>query len=306
VFGPQKSAHGRPLMDIPNIRGRTIWVGVFSILVTFAGSGEIHGEGLRDFGDGWLLPISDRALILEPEKPPPSGRPNDGPAESGLKRWAWWLGAGQGQLFSLAELSLKSVDFGWRYGSGQWPLSLGLSWERLGEHLYLEDTRTLKMRYGAKARVGLRVRSRRWLVETVPGDSTLEVALNGGITFGKEQSFAGRLDIWLHGSATPRWHGNGGRRTLADFSLLYPGMALALRLDQRNDGVPVVTLEFLGRLIPHVGMCWRMDPETGSMGGGISARVAGLWLQTSHLLHPALGVTHRFYLGAGDPGASLW
>jgi hypothetical protein len=36
------------------------------------------------------------------------------------------------------------------------------------------------------------------------------------------------------------------------------------------------------------------------------ARWGGLWLHTSHLVHPSLGLTHRFHLGTGDTGASPW
>jgi hypothetical protein len=81
---------------------------------------------------------------------------------------------------------------------------------------------------------------------------------------------------------------------------------VALQVDQKGDGAPVLSLEILGRLSHRVGLGWRVDPDTGSLGGTFTARLGGLWWQTSHLVHPALGVTHRFQLGCGDAGAAPW
>ena len=206
----------------------------------------------------------------------------------------------------MKELALRSVDCGLLFRSGKLPLSFAFSWERLGESLYLEDTKTMSFRVGERAWVAVRTRVRRWLVEYLPVDSGVEVGLQGGFSFRKGESFRGNIGFWLHPTDLPAWHGHGGRRTLADFKLFYPGTGLALRVDQKSDGVPVLSLEIMGRLSPRLGLGWRIDPETGSMGGSLSFRVGGFWLQSSHLVHPALGVTHRFHLGTGDPGASPW
>ena len=274
---------------------RRVPVGVLFVILMIAWlrPSAVRGEGLRDFHDGWLMSMDDRALVMMP-------------AGSRENRWAWWLGAGQGNLYSMRELPLLSLDCGLLYRLENWPLAAAFSWERLGESLYLEDTKTLRLRVGGRVRVGVRVRVRRWLVELEPMDSSLEVGLQGGFSFRKGEAFRGEISLWLHAADLPRWHGHGGRRTLADLKLFYPGTGLALRVDQKGDGVPVLAVEILGRLTPHLGLGWRIDPETGSMGGNFSARVGGFWLQTSHLVHPALGVTHRFQLGAGDPGAAPW
>ena len=276
------------------------------LMITWCHPFAVQAEGLRDFHDGWLMSMGDRAQVMVPAEtrvhPPGDGRP----MQPGKNRLGWWLGAGQGHLYSMKELALVSVDCGLLYRSEKWPLAFAFSWERLGESLYLEDTKTLRLRVGGRARVGVRIRVRRWLVEYEPVDSGVEVGLQGGFSFRREDSFSGEISFWVHAADLPGWHGHGGRRTLADFKLFYPGTGLALRVDQKSDGVPVLSLEILGRLAPHLGLGWRIDPETGSMGGNISARVGGVWLQTSHLVHPALGVTHRFQLGVGDPGASPW
>ena len=275
-------------------------------MITWYLPAAVQGEGLRDFQDGWLLSTSDRAFVLAPAETDDLG-PGELPAPGqGHHRWDWWLGAGQGNLYSMQELALRSVDCGLLFRSGKLPLSFAFSWERLGESLYLEDTKTLRFRVGARAWVGVRVRARRWWVEKEPVDLGLEVGLQGGFSFRTGDSFRGDIGIWLHAADLPNWHDHGGRRTLADFKLFYPGTGFALRVDQKNDGVPVLSLEIMGRLSPRLGLGWRVDPETGSMGGNLAYRVGVFWFQTSHLVHPALGVTHRFHLGTGDPGASPW
>ena len=276
------------------------------ILITWHHASAVQGEGLRDFHDGWLMSVGDRVLVMVPTGTQALFPGDDRPVGSGNNRLGWWLGAGQGHLYSMRELALMSADCGFLYRLENIPLALAFSWERLGESLYLEDTKTIRFRMGGKVKAGVRVRFRRWLVENEPVDSGLEVGLRGDFSFRRGESFRGEIAIWLHVTDLPLWHGHGGRRTLVDFKLFYPGTGLALRVDQKSNGAPVISLEILGRLTPHLGLGWRIDPETGSMGGNISARVGGVWLQTSHLVHPALGVTHRFQLGVGDPGASPW
>ncbi|MEN8007246.1 MAG: hypothetical protein ABFS42_09545 [Candidatus Krumholzibacteriota bacterium] len=276
------------------------------LLVSWHQPTAVQGEGLRDFSGGWLLPISDRAHVLAPAGAEPSAPGNDRPARPGTTGWGWWLGAGQGQLYSLQDLPLKSVDCGWLHRSEIWPLSVAFSWERLGESLYLEDTKMLRIRAGERVWVAARIRFRRWLVAKVPAGSAWEAAFQGGFSVRMGKSARAKIGLWLHATDIPGWHGRGGRRTLADLRVFYSGTGLAVRVDQKGNGAPVPSLEILGRLTPYLGLGWLVDPDTGSMGGNLSARVGGLWLQTSHLVHPALGVTHRFVLGVGDPGAASW
>ncbi len=276
------------------------------LLVAWQHTSAVKGEGLRDFQDGWLMSIRERARVLEhPETRLllPGGQTA---VQPGKPRLGWWLGVGQGQLYSMEELVLGSVEGGLLLRSGKLPISFVFSWERLGEGLYLEDTRTVGLGVGDKVRVGVRVRARQWLVENELVDSGLEVGLQGAFSFKWGKLVSGEVGFWLHAAGSPGWHAHGGRRTLADFKLFYPGTGLALRVDQKNDGAPVLSLEILGRLSRRLGLGWRIDPETGTMGGNFSIRLGGFWLFTSHLVHPALGVTHRFQIGTGDPGAASW
>ena len=271
-----------------------------------SGPVAVYGDGLRDFADGWLLNPLDMALILA--QPGPRNAANADLDHATRKRngWGLWFGAGQGHLFSMRDLPLKSVECGVIRRDGPLPWSLACSWERLGETLMVEDTGSLRLRLGGNPQAGIRVRARRWLVAGEQVATSLEPGLEGRLAFGMGARLTGNIAFWLHPGNLPDWHGRGGRRTLAEIKLFHPGSGLAFRIDQRGDGVPVLSLEIMCRLTPRLGLGFRADPETGSLGGNLVTRWGGLWLHTSHLVHPSLGLTHRFHLGTGDPGASPW
>jgi len=264
------------------------------------------GAGLRDFGDGWLLDPADMAFILSPAGPRVPTQSGPGQAAPGKSKWGLWAGAGHGRLFSMSELPLMVADCGVIRRSAALTWSLAGSWERLGEDLMVEETAALRLRLGGNPRLGVGIRSRRWLVDDQLLATHLEATFDGRLAFGIGARFKGHLTIWFHPGTLPTWHGRGGRRTLAEIKLLYPGSGLALRVDQRRDGAPVLSLEVLVCLTPGLGLGVRADPETGSLGGNLAVRLGGPWLHSSHLVHPALGTTHRFHLGTGDPEAAVW
>jgi hypothetical protein len=276
------------------------------VIISASGPFAAYAEGVRDFADGWLLNPGDMELILS--RSGPWDPANEGLDHVPLQRsgWGLWVGAGQGRLFSMRDLPLKSVECGILQRSGPLPWSLACSWERLGEELMVEETCAMRLRLGGNPQTGVRVRARRWLVAGEQMATSLETSLEGRLSFGMGARLTGNIAFWLHPGNLPDWHGRGGRRTLAEIKFFHPGSGLALRIDQRGDGVPVLSLEIMGRLTPGLGLGFRADPETGSLGGNLVVRLGGLWLHTSHLVHPSLGLTHRFHLGTGDPGASVW
>lgn len=264
------------------------------------------GAGQREFADGWLLDPADMAFILsgsEPRIPAPDG---SGRAPQGESRWGFWAGAGQGRLFSMRELPLMVADCGVIRRRAGLTWALAGSWERLGEELMVEETAAIRLRLGNNPRLGARVGSRRWLVDDQLLATHLGVALEGRLAFGMGSRSTGAISFWWHPGSLPPWHGRGGRRTLAEIKLLQPGSGLALRIDQRSDGAPVLSVELLICLAPGLGLGVRADPETGCLGGNLAVRLGGPWWHSSHLVHPALGTTHRIHLGTGDPAAAVW
>ncbi len=264
------------------------------------------GEGLRDFSGMWILNPRDMAFILATAPRQGLEDENSDPSPRDTNRWGLWAGAGQGQLYSMEELPLKLVECGIVQKGGPVPWYLGCSWERLGNELMVEETSVLRFRLGHNPQAGIRVRARRWIVLGEQLDTSLESDLEGRFSFTLGAGLTGNVAVRLHPGSLPDWHGRGGRRTLAEIKLFYTGSGVAVRIDQRSDGAPILSLELMGRLSARLGLGVRADPETGSLGGHLVMRVGGLWLNTSHLVHPALGLTHRFHLGVGDPEASVW
>lgn len=279
---------------------------ILMVIISGIGPSPACGGGLRDFADGWLLNPLDMALILSPVWPSdPEIQGSDRPLVE-RNRWGLWVGAGQGQLFSMKDLPLKAVELGIIRRGEALPWSLAGSWECLGEELMVEETGAMRFRLGRNPQTGVRVRTRSWQVAGEMVASSLEASFEGRLFFEIGARLRGNVAIWLHPWNLPDWHGRSGRRALAEIKLFHPASGVALRIDQRGDGAPVLSLEIMGRLTPNFGLGFRTDPETGSLGGNLVAKLGGPWLHTSHIIHPALGVTHRFHLGLGDPGASVW
>jgi len=206
----------------------------------------------------------------------------------------------------MSELPLMSVEWGVVQRGEPFPWSLACSWERLGEELMVEETGALRLRLGRNPQAGVRLRERSWRVAGELVAANLEAGLEGRFFFEIGARIRGNVAVWLHPWSQPEWYGRSGRRPLAEIKIFHPGSGMVVRIDQRGDGAPVLSLEIMGRLTPRLGLGFRADPETGSLGGILVARLGGPWLRTSHIIHPALGVTHRFHLGLGDPGASVW
>lgn len=263
-----------------------------------------QGAGLRDFADGWLLGNADMEFILAPleTEVPENGGPGSVPRNR--PGWGLWGGAGQGRLYSMIELPLLAAEGGVIHRGAPFTWKVSGSWERLGEELMQEDTGAIHLGLGSNPRLGVGVWSRRWQVGGQLIATHLDTALEGRVVFGIGPRLRGFVDLSLHQGPLPVWYGRGGRRTLAEIKFLYPGSGLACRLDQRGDGGLVLSLEVMVRLSSGLGLGLRADPETGSLGGSLAVRLGGAWLNTSHLVHPALGVTHRFRVGTGDPGAA--
>jgi hypothetical protein len=265
-----------------------------------------RGGGVRDFGDGWLLDPAATAALLKPRATiaAPEADPASSPTET--SRWGWWFGAGQGRLFSLADLPQLFLEAGLRNRKARLPWCVAGSWEKLGGRFFREETNSVGLRLGHSPRLGVRFRSRRWLVEDQQIAAGLEVAVDGRLQFRLSATLRGNLTLWFQAEPRVHWHRTRGRRPLVQVEVFHRVSALGIRLEQRGDGAPVLALEFLIPLAPGLGLGLRADPETGSLGGSLVVRLGGTWLRTSHLVHPALGLTHRFHLGAGDPEASFW
>lgn len=266
------------------------------LLVQLLGIPAVRADGLRDFQDGWLLTFRDLDVIL----PRAEGTP--APVDQG--KVGLWFGMGQGRLFSMPDLPLRWANGGVARHGKTMDWWLTGTWERLGKDLLVEETSSLELGLGRNPRAAVQTRSSRWSVDGEMVAANLNVVLAGWFSFGLRSGITGIWGFYLYPGNSPSWHVTRGRRRLVEFKLLGPGTGLSLRLDQRGDGTPNVVAEALGGLNENLAVGVLVDPETGTIGGIMALRVGSYRLQSSHLVHPALGVTHRFCLGFGDSAAS--
>lgn len=223
--------------------------------------------GSRDLGDAWLL---------SPVVTGGDGTP------------AWQVGVATGRLFGLAELQQWRVDVAavrtrWR---------AGLTWERLGAGLFGEDCVRLHAGLGRGWTLGLEGGADRLVLA---GDEPrLNPALAARAAGGMGSTL--RLEVWVHLTEAPPWYGTAGLRRLALLTGRHDGWAWAIALDRAGDGRPSLQGDVLARVVPAVCLGLRVDPWSGALGLSTAWRVPVGWLRTSHLVHPELGITHRWSL----------
>lgn len=258
--------------------------------------------GIRDFSDGWLFAPSEVSNILA-GGPIPGSLAAD--PDSQVTDWGLWMAVGQARLYSMNDLPLTFIEGGIRKQGGWLPWALGGSWERLGESLLVDEFRQVSLRSGGNPECVIRFGRRSRSIEGVPAQSTTELELEGRFAFGLGVDANGEVGIHLHPLPVSSWLGRGSRRNVADLGVFLRGTGLALRIEQRTDGTPVFSLEVMVGLTRGVGLGMRVDPETGSVGGNLVFSLGSILLQSSHLVHPVLGPTHRFHLGVGNPEASV-
>lgn len=249
------------------------------------GSGSARA-GLRDLHGPWLLETPTIAGILEVL--PSSGA-------------GWWVSVGHGRLFGLPELPVAAAEVSFGIPESPLPWILGGGWQRTGRGLLVEDEVEAVLRIGRSPRGTLRWTGRRWAVAGYPAWSHGEAA--GEIRLGDGRPWS--VSLRLQFSPAAPWWGRTGTRPLALATWAGGGAGLAVGLELDGDGRPHLGLETLFRLAGGAGVGLRTDPSSGQLGFGLVWRGPAFMIRTSHLVHPDLGVTHRFKLGLGHPGAAF-
>jgi hypothetical protein len=269
-------------------------------LVLGVGATSVQAGGAPGLPDGWLMNPLDTDYLLSGEPVPGYGKH----LKESTRRWGVWGSAGQGRLYSMEDLPLLWVELGIRPAGRILLPSVTVVLERLGREFVTFERRSAHLRWGTNPAVGLKLGSAGWTLAGENMETSLGGELEGRCYFGLGGLLVGVVGLHLYPWTKPGWPGESGRLEVAEFKLLYPGSGLACRVDRNFDGTPLFTFEGMVRLSTGVGLGFRGDPHTGSMGGCLVFRVGGMRLETSHLVHPALGVTNRFLLSGGDPRAS--
>lgn len=264
------------------MKGRRVVVVVAVALVGLACGSPAAGGGSRDLHDGWLLPPDLLRPWLAPARP---GR------ESGP-----WLALGQARLYGMPELPLRGLAAGWR--APRWRAAL--AWQRLGADLLGEERARGQFLVGGRQALGV-----------AAGWDALRLAdapAGRRPVFNLELRLAGPAGTVLAGSLpllpAPDWYGRGGARRWWSVAAAAGEAAWCLALDRDARGAPLLEGEGALRVAEGCGLGLRWEPATGALGLTTAWLRGGLLLRSSHLAHPALGVTHRWSLGVGR--GELW
>jgi hypothetical protein len=255
------------------------------LLVSLAPAGPVWAAGTRDLTDGWLVPA--RCLVpLLGGSPAPHETPSRG----------FWLWCAQGCLYGMPELPLQGAALGY----ARTRLAVSAGWEKLGDNLYREDSWRLRLAF----------RSRRTLV-------AITGRREGRFLMGEAGRVAGtlvlevrrrlwsalELSIW-HSLCPPASRPEG--RSLRRWVLLSGHGKIsswAVALERDGEGAPCWQVAGLVVLVAGVAVGLRSEPATGTVGLTTAWRRGGWCLRSSHLVHPELGLTHRWGLLWGWPEA---
>jgi len=262
---------------------------VLVLFMTVFCRGEGFAGGVHDFPDAWPIDADTaRSLLSGQETPRFSQR-------------GFLVMIGQGRLFEMPELNQRFISLGGNLPTGAIPIHLSGQWEQTGSDLFMEDSVAGRLLLGRNQTWGV---SGRWLRQTLGGligDSNTHLGLLWGMKF-QAGEIRGRFQVnW----PLTRWSGSAGdgrRENILNLTMVTSHLAGAVVVDRHDDGTPRPGFHLLLTVDGGVGLEFRADPATGSLGPGLSLIHGRLMLRTSHLIHPHLGVTHRLMLVVGKPG----
>lgn len=254
-----------------------------------AAPGPARADGLRRLDAAWLLPSRfEFGAVTGATAGPVAGS---------------WARLGQARLHGLPELPARALAAGCA-GGGGWAGEF--SWDTLGAGGFRDDRVRMRAGVGRRLRWGLGARWRRLQAGSGAPGTRLDLGLEAGWC-SRPSGLDGWVveahwplldggDVWLEGEPEMRLRAAAGSR----------GRAVALDLDVAPSGEPAAGWEALCGLGAGCGLAWRVDGASGAVGGGLVYWRGLFRLRTSHLAHPALGLTHRLEVSFGRVAASPW
>jgi len=230
----------------------------------------------QDLEDGWLLPVSWSVGILQ--DPPP-------------RSLVAWAACGSGRLFGMPELAQRYLGCETIRGG----VRLAASWQILGGEVWRE--RCVRVEAGWGRRPGIRLvwtrrRSESWGVassasqELAPG---LRACLGDGL----------EIAVLAAPIALGRTPGPSRRHRWLELRGRAGATAWALTIDRRREDTPTSRVALSTRCAAGLALGLQGEPATGTLGLTTAWARGNLVLRSSHLCHPALGITHRWMLLLG-------
>ena len=288
------------LAGCPSRSGRTVVVTVlvmsWALLIwACGGAPRASAGGMRDISDGWLLPTGELLARLWPASENGESGPLSAAATGEKASLAHWLWLGHARLYEMPQLPLLAVGLGLPALGLQWSLQC----QRLGETLVQEDQWRLAVRGPSRLEPTLSVGWDR--LALAGGSGRGHLFLGAGISLRAAAGLRLRIEPPL--TPPPPWYGPTAARRWLLVTGGLEGVAWGLAVDRTTAGRPIVQIDLTVRVGPRAALGLRAEPVTGSV-GLTTAWYHRYWLlRTSHLIHPELGVTHRWYLATGGVGS---
>jgi hypothetical protein len=250
---------------------------VFTTTATVA-----QAAGLRDPADGWLLGPGQAATLLGGTGLPPPGA-------------GTWCAVTSGRLWNLPELPLTGVDG--RVGVGRRWYVAG-RWLRIGNGLFQADAVTVEAGRGGRRRLAVRATREHQDLggQRTPSRHALHLVVGATVAGPGRSAVHLDLAVPLEEETEP-----DDRRLdpVARLSTATGPVAVVLAWDRRADGTPLLGAECMVSLGGRASVMMRVDGNSGAFGPGIAVAQGDLLVRTSHVMHPALGVTHRLQIAVG-------
>jgi hypothetical protein len=273
------------------IRGRVPVAGLAAVGVVLAAQVS-EAAGLRGVGDGWLAAPADVVAAMTATGTRP--RSVGGGA---------WVALGQTRLWGMAELPVREISAGLRLVCGDGAVGIGAGWQRTGEGPFVADRATVGLAW--EGTWGVRLSGSRTTLRldraSGPARTRWLVAAGPTIRLGS----AGQLRLRAVVSLAAVDPGTRDPQPLGRLVLAHAGTVLALAWERRAGAAPTVGGEVCAAASARVALGFRFDGASRSFGPELAVRFGSALVRTSHVAHPALGVTHRVQLVAGAGRAAV-
>ncbi|MBU0740991.1 hypothetical protein KKA85_00930 [bacterium] len=229
--------------------------------------------GGHEMEDGWLFPVEWTISSTEGAAPRVDGS---------------WAACGTGRLFEMPELTQHYLGLKATRDDG----FVVAGWQILGADMWRERLVRLEAGWGRSLGASLA-----WTLRGTDGwggasTSRQELASALRASLGDDFHLTIRsapisLTRDAAASRQSRWLNLRGRAG---------AVAWAVAVDRRRDDAPTLRVAMLARCVPGLALGFLAEPDTGTLGMTTAWVRGGLVLRTSHLAHPALGITHRWML----------
>ena len=206
-----------------------------------------------------------------------------------------YASAGNGKLFNMPDLPMRELSF----GTSQSGRSLDFSWASTGSKVWREDQLRCVFvpSHGISPVVGIDYN------HSAIGEwaSNYQLMLSAGIHVPINQCvfIMYQYDLPISTGHLPFL----GQRPLLGVDYLSASWLAALRMNRVLNAPPSWLISMHYRFANSVSIGFLAEPSSSSWGSLLSVRRGPILLRSSHLVHSALGMTHRFEISVHHGGA---